>query len=121
MVPGDSGLEQAPVAAGEPDSESAGWLRELARAGPQREAALARLHAIRNAIHKTLWSLHTTSAGQLRFAGVTRQASEHSPRLRDSAAVVTGWTRMVMHYQGDELTVRSRTPTSTRATAADGA
>jgi len=46
MVPGDSGLEQTPVAAGGPDSESAEWLRELASTGPHREAALARLHAM---------------------------------------------------------------------------
>jgi hypothetical protein len=43
MVPGDSGGEQTPVAAGL-DSDSAEWLRVLAGTGPQREAALARLH-----------------------------------------------------------------------------
>src|SRR5215470_11576654 len=42
MVPGDSGVEQPPVAGLDPDS--AGWLRVLADTGPQREEALARLH-----------------------------------------------------------------------------
>src|SRR5499425_1528170 len=44
MVPGDSGVEQPPVAGLDPDS--AGWLRVLADTGPQREEALARLHAL---------------------------------------------------------------------------
>ena len=44
MVPGESGVEQTPVAAARLDSDSAEWLRALADAGPQREAALARLH-----------------------------------------------------------------------------
>jgi len=52
--------------------------------------------------------LGAIASGQLRFAEVTRQASERSVRLRDSAAVVTGRTRMIMHYQGDEVTVHSR-------------
>ena len=43
MVPGDSGVEQTPVAAGL-DPDSAEWLRGLADVGPRREAALARLH-----------------------------------------------------------------------------
>ncbi len=44
MVPGDSGVEQTPVAAAGLDSDSAEWLRVLADAGPRREAGLARLH-----------------------------------------------------------------------------
>src|SRR5215475_11383793 len=44
MVPGDSGLEQTPVAAAGLDADSAEWLRVLAGTGPPREAALARLH-----------------------------------------------------------------------------
>ena len=43
MVSGDSGVEQAPVAA-RLDSDSAEWLRVLAETGPRQEAALARLH-----------------------------------------------------------------------------
>jgi len=44
MVPGDSGVEQTPVAAAGLDADSAEWLRVLAGTGPPREAALARLH-----------------------------------------------------------------------------
>jgi RNA polymerase sigma-70 factor, ECF subfamily len=44
MVPGDSGVEQTPVASAGLDSDSAEWLRVLADPGPRREAALARLH-----------------------------------------------------------------------------
>src|SRR5215472_12974778 len=46
MVPEDSGVEQTAVAAAGHDSDSAEWLRVLAGVGPQREAALARLHAM---------------------------------------------------------------------------
>ncbi len=52
--------------------------------------------------------LGAISSGQLRFAEVTRHAEERSVRLRDSAAVVAGRTRMVMSYRGDEVTVQSR-------------
>ena len=48
------------------------------------------------------------SSGQLRFAEVARHAEERSVRLRDSAAVVAGRTRMVVCYQGDEVSVQSR-------------
>jgi hypothetical protein len=65
--------------------------------------------------------LGAISSGQLRFAEVTQHAEERSVRLRDSAAVVTGRTRMVMCYQGDEVTRKAGTPMSMRATAADGA
>src|SRR5262249_27097461 len=43
MVPGDSGVEQIPVAGAGLDSDSAEWLRVLADAGPRREAALCRM------------------------------------------------------------------------------
>jgi RNA polymerase sigma-70 factor, ECF subfamily len=46
MVPGDSGVEQIPVAAAGLDPDSAEWLRVLADVGPRREAALARLHGM---------------------------------------------------------------------------
>jgi ketosteroid isomerase-like protein/GNAT superfamily N-acetyltransferase len=52
--------------------------------------------------------LGAISSGQLRFAEVTRYAEDRSVRLRGSAAVVTGRTRMVLRYQGDEVTVHSR-------------
>src|SRR5262249_59845405 len=39
---------------------------------------------------------------------VTRHPKERWVRLRDSAAVVAGRTRMVMSYRGDEVTVHSR-------------
>jgi len=52
--------------------------------------------------------LGAISSGQLRFAEVKRYAEERSVRLRDSAAVVVGRTRMVMRYQGNEVTVHSR-------------
>jgi hypothetical protein len=65
MVPGDSGVEQTPVAAAGLDPDSAEWLRGLADVGPRREAALARLHEMdtlviemasnRNAIYKTMF------------------------------------------------------------------
>jgi RNA polymerase sigma-70 factor, ECF subfamily len=44
MAPGDSGVEQTPVAAAGLDAESAEWLRVLADSGPLRDAGLARLH-----------------------------------------------------------------------------
>jgi RNA polymerase sigma-70 factor (ECF subfamily) len=44
MVPADSGVEQTPAAMPRLDPDSAGWLRMLAGTGPEREAALARLH-----------------------------------------------------------------------------
>ena len=57
-------------------------------------------------------------SGQLRFTGVTRYAGDRSVRLRDSAAVVTGRTRMVVRCQGDEVTAHSRyTHVYTRETA----
>ena len=52
--------------------------------------------------------LGAISSGQLRFAEVTRYAGERSVRLRASAAVVAGRTRMVMRYQGNEVTAQSR-------------
>jgi hypothetical protein len=52
--------------------------------------------------------LGAISSGQLRFTEVTRYAEERSVRLRDSAAVVTGRTQMVMRYQGNEATAQSR-------------
>jgi ketosteroid isomerase-like protein/GNAT superfamily N-acetyltransferase len=52
--------------------------------------------------------LAAISSGQLRFAEVTRYAEERSVRLRASAAVVTGRTRMVLRYQGNEVTAHSR-------------
>jgi RNA polymerase sigma-70 factor, ECF subfamily len=44
MVPGDSGVGQASVAAAGLDADSAEWLRVLTDTGARREAALARLH-----------------------------------------------------------------------------
>ncbi len=52
--------------------------------------------------------LGAISSGQLRFAEVTRHAEERSVRLRASAAVVAGRTGMVLRFQEDEVTVRSR-------------
>jgi hypothetical protein len=52
--------------------------------------------------------LDAITSGQLRFAEVTRYAEERSVRLRASAAVVVGRTRMVMCYQGNEVTAQSR-------------
>ena len=52
--------------------------------------------------------LGAISSGELRFAEVTRYSEERSVRHRDSAAVVVGRTRMVMCYQGDEVTAESR-------------
>jgi ketosteroid isomerase-like protein/GNAT superfamily N-acetyltransferase len=52
--------------------------------------------------------LGAISSGQLRFAEVTRYAEERSARPRASAAVVVGRTRMVMRYQGNEVTAQSR-------------
>jgi GNAT superfamily N-acetyltransferase/ketosteroid isomerase-like protein len=52
--------------------------------------------------------LGAISSGQLRFTEVTRYSEERSVRLRASAAVVTGRTRMVMCYQENEVTVHSR-------------
>jgi RNA polymerase sigma-70 factor (ECF subfamily) len=46
MAPGDSGVEQSPVAAAGLDADSAEWLRVLADSSPRREAALARLHEL---------------------------------------------------------------------------
>jgi GNAT superfamily N-acetyltransferase len=52
--------------------------------------------------------LDAITSGQLRFAEVRRYAEERSVRLRASAAVVVGRTRMVMSYQGNEVTAQSR-------------
>jgi GNAT superfamily N-acetyltransferase len=52
--------------------------------------------------------LDAIRSGQLRFTEVTRYAEERSVRLRPPAAVVTGRTRMVLRYQGDEATAHSR-------------
>jgi GNAT superfamily N-acetyltransferase len=52
--------------------------------------------------------LDAITSGQLRFAEVTRYAEERSVRLRASAAVVVGRTRMVMCYQGNKVTAQSR-------------
>ena len=52
--------------------------------------------------------LGAISSGQLRFTEVTRYAEERSVRLRPPAAVVTGRTRMVLRYQGNEVTAHSR-------------
>jgi len=47
-------------------------------------------------------------SGQLRFTEVTRYTEERSVRLRAPAAVVTGRTRMVLYYRGNEVTAHSR-------------
>ena len=47
-------------------------------------------------------------SGQLRFTEVTRYAEERSVRLRGPVAVVAGRTRMVLCYQGNEVTAHSR-------------
>ena len=65
--------------------------------------------------------LGAISSGQLRFAEVTRHAEERSVRLRGSAAVVVGRTRMVMCYQGNKVTEQSRYTMSLRGKVADGA
>jgi ketosteroid isomerase-like protein len=52
--------------------------------------------------------LGAISSGQLQFAEVTRHPKERWVRLRDSAAVVAGRTRMVMSYRGNEVAVQSR-------------
>src|SRR5262249_26215107 len=52
--------------------------------------------------------LGAISSGQLRFAELTRYAGDRSVRLRASAAVVAGRTRMAMGYQGNEVTAHSR-------------
>ena len=44
MVPGNSGVEQAPAAVAGLDPDSAQWLGVLGGVGPRRDAALARLH-----------------------------------------------------------------------------
>ena len=46
MVWGNHTVHESPAAAAPPDAESAEWLRGLADSGPQREAALARLHGL---------------------------------------------------------------------------
>jgi GNAT superfamily N-acetyltransferase len=52
--------------------------------------------------------LDAIRSGQLRFTEVTRYAEERSVRLRPPVAVVTGRTRMVLCYQGNEVTAHSR-------------
>ena len=52
--------------------------------------------------------LGAISSGQLRFEEVARDAEERSVRLRGSAAVVVGRTRMVMRYEGNGVTAQSR-------------
>jgi RNA polymerase sigma-70 factor, ECF subfamily len=44
MMPATRGVGQVPVAAARLDAESAEWLRALTQTGPEREAAVARLH-----------------------------------------------------------------------------
>ena len=44
MVPGNSGVRQAPAAVAGLDPDSAQWLGVLGSVGPRRDAALARLH-----------------------------------------------------------------------------
>jgi RNA polymerase sigma-70 factor, ECF subfamily len=46
MVPADPTRDQAPARPGQLDAESARWVSALTRAGPEREAALARLHGL---------------------------------------------------------------------------
>jgi RNA polymerase sigma-70 factor (ECF subfamily) len=46
LVPVNRTEDEVPVTAAALDAESAEWLRVLAETGPQREAALARLHAM---------------------------------------------------------------------------
>ena len=46
MVSGNRTVHESPAVAARLDAESAEWLRALADAGPQREAALARLHGL---------------------------------------------------------------------------
>jgi GNAT superfamily N-acetyltransferase/ketosteroid isomerase-like protein len=52
--------------------------------------------------------LDAIRSGQLRFAEVTRYTGERSVRLRAPVAVVAGRTRMVLCYQGNEVTAQSR-------------
>ena len=46
MMSGNRTVHQSPAAAARLDAESAEWLQALADQGPQREAALARLHGL---------------------------------------------------------------------------
>jgi ketosteroid isomerase-like protein len=52
--------------------------------------------------------LAAISSGMLRFAEVTRFPGEQSVRRRDTAGVVVGRTRMVMHFGPDKVTANSR-------------
>jgi ketosteroid isomerase-like protein/GNAT superfamily N-acetyltransferase len=52
--------------------------------------------------------LDAIRSGQLRFAEVKQYAEERSVRLRGPVAVVAGRTRMVLSYQGNEVTAHSR-------------
>ena len=92
MVPADSGVEQTPAAMPRLDPDSAGWLRMLAGTGPEREAALARLHEMlvriaRGEVGRRAPRLQLTGAATVpahRRRGV--QTALLSARLADAAA-----------------------------------
>ena len=52
--------------------------------------------------------LGAMSSGELRFVDVTRSRDERSIRVRDTAAVVVGRTRMTMTFRGAPVAVSSR-------------
>ena len=52
--------------------------------------------------------LGAISSGELQFADVRQYTEERSVRHRDSLAVIIGRTQMVMRYQGQEITAKSR-------------
>jgi len=65
MVSGNRTVHESPAAAARPDAESAEWLRRLADSGPQREAALARLHGLLVRIARA----EVTRRGRLAISG----------------------------------------------------
>ena len=52
--------------------------------------------------------LGAISSGEPQFADVRQYTEERSVRHRNSLAVMIGRTQMLMHYQGHEITAKSR-------------
>ena len=98
MGPGDSGVEQTPVAAAGLDPDSAEWLRVLVDTGPRREAALARLHEM----------LLRIARGEVRRRGPRLQLT--GPELDDLAYQAAAGDPVEERYTGIAAHLRACGP-----------
>src|SRR5258708_23522502 len=92
--PANRAVQQVGVTATRPDAESAEWLRLLACTGPQREAALARLHELLVRIARGEVGRR---APRLRITGPELE----DPAYQAAADALMAITRTIAPFRGD--------------------